>query len=156
MAWETLQRVLQQFDSKAVVCGMAGIRGKAVKGRSGADAEPGWHVARTSSADRRAGDGKGLSAMSRREVDQALRAFKEAGNTAGCMSVLRGLEDHGVVANVRQYTTLISTMSRHGDWRVALDMLREMERKGVGEYLHIQLADLDVREGKEVGACARA
>ena len=110
---------------------MAGIRGKAVTRSSGADAEPGWHVVRASGTDRRAGDGKGSSAMSSREVDQALRAFKEAGNTAGCISVPRGLEDHGVVANVRQYTTVISTMSRRGDWRGALDMLREMERKGV-------------------------
>ena len=47
------------------------------------------------------------------------------------MSVLRGLEDHGIVADVRQYTTVISVMSKHGDWRRALDMLREMERKGI-------------------------
>ena len=76
------------------------FRGQAIRGRSGADAEPGWHLARASGADRRAEDGKGSSAMSSGEVDQALRAFKEVRSTAGCMSVLRGLEDHGV-ANVR-------------------------------------------------------
>ena len=74
---------------------------------------------------------QGIERDEQGEVDQALRAFKEAGNTAGCMSVLRGLEVHGVVANVRQYTTVISAMSRHGDWRGAQELAREMESKGV-------------------------
>ena len=69
--------------------------------------------------------------MSRREVDQALRAFKEAGDTAGCMSVLRGLEDHDIVADFHPFHHCDIGESKHGHWRGALDMLREMQRKGI-------------------------
>ena len=51
-----------------------------------------------------------------------MREFKAAGNTTECMRVL---EDHGIIANIRQYyrDPVISAMSRHGDWREALELL---------------------------------
>ena len=104
-------------------------RGKAVKGSSEADSKPGWHVARASGADRRAGDGKGSSAMSRREVDQALRAFKEAGNTGGVYECAEGpggpRHRRGCSPTYHCDIGVVETR------RLARGTLREMERKGI-------------------------
>ena len=67
--------------------------------------------------------------MNRREVEQALRALKDAGDSAGCIKVLRGLGDHGLEPTTVQYNICISSMSKN--WRGALDLLNEMESKGI-------------------------
>ena len=38
----------------------------------------------------------------------------------------------------------ISVMSKHGDWRGALDMLKEMGRKGIVANTNVQRPDLGV------------
>ena len=109
---------------------MTSARGKAVKGSSEAEAEPGWHVARASGADRRAGDGKGSSVMSRRGRPSAA-CVQRGGQHRGVHECAEGPggpwhrrndwpKHHCAIADVE--TRRLARV---------LELLREMERKGV-------------------------
>ena len=61
----------------------------------------------------------------------AINAFKMRGDLDGCLRVLSYLDRAGIPATQYHYSSAIAACARNKDWRMATDLLKEIERKGI-------------------------
>ena len=73
----------------------------------------------------------GSKDMTSQEGVSAILIFKQAGDAAGCLAVLRDLEERGHKPSIYHYNPLLAAAGKNRNWRGALSLFKEMGQKGI-------------------------